>query len=427
MTTSLNPSLCSRREILGLTGGALGASLLPSNLFARAWQEVETTVTANPKLENPKYALPRTFALLERLQREKVQIGSQLYVSRRGDAIADFAMGWSRTEVPMTPETMMIWFSSTKAVTAVAVAQQWERRKFELDDPVAKYIPEFGNRGKEAITIRHVLTHRGGFRAADGGQRSIERTMDENLKEIYEAELEPGWIPGKKAGYHPTSGWFILGELVQRTSGKPFSRYVRDEIFQPLGMQDCWIGMPLKKLRAYGERIGWMHVTPGGIEARPTPIPNSESFNTDCSPGAGGRGPMRELGRFYEMLLNHGALDGKRIISSPTVEAITMRQRIGMLDQTFGIVLDWGLGFIVDAFLYGKYCSDRTFGHAGAQSSVGFCDPECGLVVALVLNGMPGSLPHNQRMLDLASAIYLDLKLAKSGERGKPRELPKVG
>src|SRR6185436_10647803 len=191
--------------------------------------------------------------------------------------------------------------------------------------------------------------------------------------------------------------------------------------------QDCWIGMPLKKLRAYGNRIGWMHATSGGSEVRPTPIPNSESFNTDCSPGASGRGPMRELGRFYEMLLNHGSLDGKRILSSPTVEAITMRQRIGMLDQTFGIVLDWGLGFIIDAFLYGSYCSDRAFGHAGAQSSVGFCDPEHGLVVAMVLNGMPGPTPHNQRMLDLANAIYFDLGLAKEGDPGKPRELPKVG
>lgn len=117
----------------------------------------------------------------------------------------------------------MIWFSSTKAITAVAVAQQWERGKFDFDDPVAKYIPEFGNRGKEAVTIRHVLTHRGGFRMADGGNRSLARTMADNLKEIYQAELEPGWVPGKKAGYHPTSGWFILGELVQRTSGKQFS------------------------------------------------------------------------------------------------------------------------------------------------------------------------------------------------------------
>ncbi|MCG3160700.1 MAG: hypothetical protein JMDDDDMK_01769 [Acidobacteria bacterium] len=427
MTTGVNTSVFSRRELFGLAGGALGLSLLPSNLWASAGQTAASTLTANPKLADPKQTLPRTVALLEKLQQDKTQIGSQLYLSRSGKALADFALGWSRENVAMTPETMMIWFSSTKAVTAVAVAQQWERGKFDLDDPVAKYIPEFGNRGKEAITIRHVLTHRGGFRMADGGNRSLSRTMAENLKEIYQAELEPGWLPGKKAGYHPTSGWFILGELVQRASGKPFSRYVREEIFLPLGMQDCWIGMPVERFRAYGSRIGWMHATPRGGEIRPSAIPNSEAFNTDCSPGAGGRGPMRELGRFYEMLLNRGQLGGKRILSPQTVEAITARHRTGMLDQTFGITLDWGLGFIVDAFLYGNHCSDRAFGHAGAQSSVGFCDPEYGLVVAMVLNGMPGRALHNQRMLDLANAIYFDLGLAKEGDPGKPREFPKSG
>jgi CubicO group peptidase (beta-lactamase class C family) len=420
-------SVLSRREMLGLASGALGLSLLPSSPLANAFQTASPTISFNPKLADPKRTLPRTVALLEKLQQEKIQIGSQFYLSRHGIPLADFALGWSHENVAMTPETMMIWFSSTKAVTAVAVAQQWERGKFELDESVARYIPEFGNRGKEAITIRHILTHRGGFRMADGGNRSLTRTMADNLKEIYQAELEPGWIPGKKAGYHPTSGWFILGELVQRASGKPFSRYVREEIFLPLGMQDCWIGMPAERFRTYGNRIGWMHATPAGGEARPTPVPNSEAFNTDCSPGAGGRGPMRELGRFYEMLLNRGVLDGKRILSAQTIEAITARHRTRMLDQTFGIVLDWGLGFIVDAFLYGNHCSDRAYGHAGAQSSVGFCDPEFGLVVAMVLNGMPGSSLHNERMLGLANSIYFDLGLAKESEPGKTRELPKVG
>ncbi|MBK8312500.1 MAG: beta-lactamase family protein [Acidobacteria bacterium] len=74
-----------------------------------------------------------------------MQIGSQVYVSRHGKPLADFALGLARADVPMTTDTMMIWFSSTKAITAVAVAQQWERGKFDLDEPVAKHIPEFGN------------------------------------------------------------------------------------------------------------------------------------------------------------------------------------------------------------------------------------------------------------------------------------------
>ena len=63
----------------------------------------------------------------------------------------------------MTPDSLMVWYSMTKALTAVAIAQQWERGQLELDDPVVKYIPEFGQNGKEGVTIRHVLTHTGGF------------------------------------------------------------------------------------------------------------------------------------------------------------------------------------------------------------------------------------------------------------------------
>ena len=213
--------------MLRFAGGALGLGLATSGVRA-ATQTPAIAITSNPKLSDPRKTLPRTVALLEKLQQqERLQLGSQVYVSRYRKPIADLSMGLSREGVPMTPDTMMIWFSSTKAVTAVAVAQQWERGKLELDDPVARYIPEFGNRGKEAVTIRHVLTHRGGFRMADGGNRSLSRTMSENLKEIYQAELEPGWEPGKKAGYHPTSGWFILGEVVQRTSGKRAARSCR--------------------------------------------------------------------------------------------------------------------------------------------------------------------------------------------------------
>lgn len=414
----------SRRELLGIAGAAIGTALGRTRAIGASFQTPPGVLSANSKLPDPKQVLPRTMGLLTRLQQDKVQVGSQLYISQNGEQLVDFGMGHARPDVAMTPETMMIWFSSTKAITAVAVAQQWERGKFNLDDPVATYIPEFGNKGKEAVTIRHVLTHRGGFRFADGGTRSLGRTMEENLNEIYAAPLEAGWIPGKKAGYHPTAGWFILGDLVQRVSGKPFPHYVRDEIFLPLGMQDCWVGMPIGRLRAYGNRIGQMYLTPRGTEPRIAPVPNSDAFNTNCSPGASGRGSMRELGRFYETLLNHGAVNGKRILGATTVEAITARHRVGMLDQTFGIIIDWGLGFILDTFLYGGYCSDRTYGHAGAQSSVGFCDPEHGLVVAMVLNGMPGPAAHNQRMLDLANAIYLDLGLAKEGDPIKQRQLP---
>src|SRR3981189_1756534 len=84
-----------------------------------------------------------------------LHVGAQLYVSLDGKPVADLAFGLAREGVAMTPDTIMLWMSSTKPITALAIAQIWERGKIALDDLVAKYIPEFGISGKEAITIRH--------------------------------------------------------------------------------------------------------------------------------------------------------------------------------------------------------------------------------------------------------------------------------
>ncbi|MDQ1510718.1 MAG: hypothetical protein QOG50_2562, partial [Actinomycetota bacterium] len=95
-------------------------------------------------------------------------IGAQLYVSHRGAVVADLALGRARSDVAMRTDSMMTWFSMTKAVTAVAVAQQWERGALDPDDAVIRHLPEFGAAGKERITIRHLLTHTAGLANADG-------------------------------------------------------------------------------------------------------------------------------------------------------------------------------------------------------------------------------------------------------------------
>jgi CubicO group peptidase (beta-lactamase class C family) len=371
-------------------------------------------------------ALPRTTAVLAEGMREGLHLGAQLYVSRAGTPVADVALGLARPDVAMTPETLMLWFSSTKALVAVAVAQCWERGLLELDDPVARHIPEFAARGKERVTIRHVLTHTAGFRWADhfgkvDGPFAV--SWEESLRRICEAPLEPGWVPGETAGYHPTSGMFVLGEIVRRRDGRPFDRYVREAICEPLGMRDTWVGMPPARYRAYGSRIGLMHNTATGTP-RPLKRLDSEEVAARCVPGANGRGPIRELGFLYEMLCGRGARAGVRLLSPQAVEALSARHRTGMLDQSFGIVIDWGLGFIIDAVIYGRHASRRTFGHGGAQSSVGFCDPEHALVVACVTNGMPGRARHYPRFEAIASAIYEDLGLAAPGSAGRRRAMP---
>jgi CubicO group peptidase (beta-lactamase class C family) len=330
----------------------------------------------------------------------------------------------------------MLWLSSTKPVAAVAIAQLWERGLLELDDPVARHLPEFAARGKERITLRHLLTHTAGIRMLDTGWPAAP--WEEIVARIAAAKPEPRWEPGQKAGYHLGSSWFVLGEVVRRLDGRPFERYVREEIFLPCGMDGSWVGMPAERWRADRDegRLGLLYNTEGAP-------PRAHGWTSEerlvaTNPGGNGYGPMRELGRFYEMLLARGRGRGSgeggesdggddrahrahRVLSAQAVEALTARHRVGLLDQTFQHELDWGLGFILDSkrhgvetvpYGYGRLCSPRTFGHSGYRSSTGFADPEHGLAVALVFNGTPSNEDHERRIRSVLDAIYLDLGLA---------------
>ncbi|MCP3961569.1 MAG: beta-lactamase family protein [bacterium] len=365
--------------------------------------------------------MPRTHETLTAGIEQGLHLGAQLYVSLEtggGEPIrrTELVVGERAIGQAMTPDTLMIWLSSTKPITAVAVAQLWERGLLELDDPVARHVPEFGVHGKERVTVRHLLTHTGGIRKLNVGWP--EASWDEIIDFICRARPEPRWVLGEKAGYHLASSWFLLGELVRRLDGRHFRRYVREEIFEPLGMRDSWVGMPREKFEAYGDRLGRMYSTENGRMERAW---NREAHVVGCSPGGNGYGPIRELGRFYEMLLSRGRWQDTKILSPQTVEAMTVPHRVGMHDQTFKHKLDWGLGFIVNSnhygadlppYGYGRHASRRTFGHSGFQSSTGFADPEHGLVVALVTNGNPGEPRHTERFRDATEAIYEDLRLA---------------
>jgi CubicO group peptidase (beta-lactamase class C family) len=318
----------------------------------------------------------------------------------------------------MSEDAIMLWLSAVKPVAAVAIARLWEAGKLDLDDRVSQFIPEFGIKGKELITIRHVLTHTGGFRG--GVNNWGTESWAHILAAICERPIEPGWVVGRTAGYHPVTGWYILGEIIRRIDGRTYDRFVRDEIFLPLGMEDSWVGMPAPQFRAYGSRIAPMYDTSKG-ELNSNWIANEEAGNVMPRPGGNGRGPVRELGRFYEMLLAKGSLDGARILWPQTVEALVARHRVGVLDKTFDHVIDWGLGFIINSnqydidtlpYGYGPHASPRTFGHSGSQSSCAFADPEKELVVAWASNGMPGEAKHQPRQRAINTSVYEDLRLS---------------
>ena len=361
-----------------------------------------------------------------------LQLGGQLYVSRGTRAgreiVADAAFGLARPPaaeppgirpgVAMTRAHRMLWMSSTKPFAAVAIAQLRERGRLAFDDPVAAVVPEFAAGGKEAITIRHLLTHTGGIRMIDVGFPT--KSWDKIVAAICARRIEPNWEPGRKAGYHLESSWFVLGEIVRRLDGRTFDRYAREEIFEPLGAARSWIGMPPELYHAERDSIAPMFDVSTPHAPRELASTGEERL-TRPNPGANGCGPLRELARLYEALAAGGELDGRRLLSAASVAELTSPQRVGLLDQTFKTTLDWGLGVILDSqrygdpkapYGYGPHAGPRTFGHSGARSSTAFCDPDAGLVVALAVNGLPDDETHRLRFERITRAIYEDLGLS---------------
>jgi CubicO group peptidase (beta-lactamase class C family) len=313
----------------------------------------------------------------------------------------------------MTPDTITLWLSSGKPITAVAIAQLWERGLLDLDDPVVRFIPEFAPYGKDTITVRHLLTHTAPLRLADTGWP--EATWEQMIQRICATRPEPRWESGRTAGYSAHVTWYLLAELVRRLGGQELQAYLRDRVFLPCGMEHTFVAMTPAEQATYAGRIAITQQTERG---------EPRDYGTDTPqalamprPSGSVRGPARELGRFYETLLRRG----KGILSPQAVEAMTARHRVHTHDKTFNAIIDWGLGFMINSTVYGNertpyqfgpYASPRTFGHSGNQSSAGFADPENALAVAVVFNGLPGEARHQERIRRTLTAVYEDLGLA---------------
>jgi CubicO group peptidase (beta-lactamase class C family) len=357
--------------------------------------------------------------VLEQGVKSGLHFGAQLYVSRKGEKLIDFACGQARAGIPMRSDSVVQWFSSGKPILAIALAQLYERGLIQLDSPASNYLPEFSHSGKHAVTIEHLLTHTGGFRGAD--KLPADLPWDEMIRQICDTPLEENWIPGERAGYSTTSAWFILAEIIQRTTGRKFDEYTKQNILDPADMADSWLRLPFEKFKSYGDRLALMHDT--AAVKREADFLQDAAGMAQCRPGSSARGPIRELGRFYEMLLANGISNGRQIVRDETIRLFTQRHRIGMFDETFLHKLDFGYGFIVNSnrygsetvpYGYGRYASDSAFGHSGAQSSCAFADPEHHLVVAWVTNGTPGERPHQKRHREINNAVYEFLGITKN-------------
>ena len=356
-------------------------------------------------------ALSGVLELLERRRAEGWHECAQVYVSRGGEVLLDAAVGESRPGRALRTDDIMLWYSSGKPLTTVALLQLWERGALGLDDRVATFLPGWGG-GKERCTLRHVLTHTGGFPM--WGDPVYDK--DVSFAEALAATIAtPAMFePGTAAAYHAASGWRVLGGVVEVVDGRRIDRYVREEIIEPLGLTSSGLGIPIEVQAEVGDRIVpvvWTgHRLPtrdqdGGVSMVPYKVDqwHNEAWHiAKVEPGGGMRGPAGELGRFYEALLGLGPA----LLEPRTVEVMSAIHRYGVKDLTFGLDLPWGLG-VQRQFTGGP--GRRAFGHGGMASSRGLADPDLGLVLVVVANGLAGYFEAEQRVLEVTDAVYTAL------------------
>lgn len=353
--------------------------------------------------------LPRTAALLGSRLAAGRFLGAQVFAAQGDKVIADLGVGSARTGVPMTSTTLIHWFCCTKPLVAIAIAQLVEKGAAHLDDLVGELVPSFGQGGKESITIRHLLTHTAGLRPVTRS-RPFLSGRQEIVNAACVSPIQDGWKPGQRAAYVPFASWYILGQIVEWLSRKSLSGYVREHIFEPLGLDRCWLGLPAADLARSDFALAIPHAIKPGERPMPIRYLVSPAALQLANPASGAIGPINGLGVIFQSLLRPGATAA--LLSAATARQFVSAHRVGLLDETYDLRWDWGLGFAVDIT---RLCSAVTegFGHPGGSTLV-FADRATDRVVALAVNGLTAwngapEVGAESVVTQIAQEIYRDL------------------
>ncbi|HET6509954.1 MAG TPA: serine hydrolase domain-containing protein [Baekduia sp.] len=335
------------------------------------------------------------------------EVGLQVAAYLDGKLIVDAWTGQADPEAgrPVGPDTLFPIFSVTKALATVSVHVQAERGLVEYDAPLARYWPEFAAHGKDGVRVADVLTHRSGVPHIPQGTGVAEMADWDHMAQGI-ADLAPLYPPGERSTYQARSMGWMLGEVVRRTDpeGRPFGRFLREEILDPLGCADTWVGLP-------DEQEGRLAALVGAY-AGPTPdtlapgrgkaygsltapdIYASRTLRRACLPASGAITTARSEARFWAMLANGGELDGVRLLSPERVRAFPARRdNPEEFDEVLGLVPLIGRGGF---WIGGPYplaeagIGDRpsVICQPGAGGSLGWADVESGLAVAICHNRM---------------------------------------
>ncbi len=319
-----------------------------------------------------------------RIASERIVGGAHMVV-RNGEVVYFHVAGASDFEdrTPLEADTIMRIYSMTKPITSAAAMMLWQQGKFELDDPISKFIPAFGNTqvliqdgdstetvpAQRPITVRDTFRHSTGYTYGDGAP---------GLKPYYEKEgmlydAEYGLFPPNMSiaeaadslaripilhqpGASFTYGFStdLLGRLVEIWAGMPLDEYLQQAIFRPLDMVDTGFSVPERKRDRFSSCHKWQDGE-RSVADKAASSPYLDGFEF-LSGGGGLVSTMQDYANFCQMLIDGGEFNGKRLLEASTIKLMFTDQLAGMAGE-----FRFGLGFEIN---------DRELGAGNAKRSV---------------------------------------------------------
>ena len=363
--------------------------------------------------------LERIGAMIQRAIDTKQISGAVTVVARRGRVAHFEAHGLMDIEAnaPMRKDTIFPIASMTKPVTAVAILMLVEEGKIRLSDPVSRFIPEFKDTkvamprsdaaggiytvpARRDVTVHDLITHTSGLGSGGAASEATARIAPRDLTGTvadWTAALGAAPLdfqPGTRWAYSGLAGIDTLGRIVEVASGLTFDEFLRQRVFEPLGMKDTTFNVPEdKKARV----VTLYSRTPEGLELRPVP---AWVGTTTLHGGGGGLwSTAADYLHFAQMLVNGGELNGTRLLGSRTVELMASNH-VGDLYEKAGSVGGGpgkGFGLTVDVVLdavaaRGDHRSTGSFGWGGAFGTTYWVDPKEDLTAVLMVQTPGGPL-----------------------------------
>ena len=355
-------------------------------------------------------AVPAIWSAIQDFYRTGLQPGISVAIRRHGKLVLHRAIGYARgngpedgldvPKLPMRTSTPVCLFSASKAITAMLMHKLVEDGRVGLHDRVADHVPEYGVRGKEKTTILNLLTHRAGIPSIPikDPDPALLQEWDTIVQMLCAAKPlhTVGWIQA----YHAITAGFVLGEVIQRATGRSLREVITETFRKPLGFRYFNYGLEAQDQpeAAFNYFTGSPIMFPLSYVARRVlgvdfervaTLANDHHYMSAVVPAGNLYATADEASRFFQMLLNGGELDGTRIFNERTLQRAVRPTGIIQFDRSLMIPMRFSAGMMLGewpAGLYGQNCP-QAFGHLGFINIVCWADPARDISAALLTTG----------------------------------------